>query len=239
MSLQMAETSGASAPPPTALPDKPVPDAAGTLAKGEFARFIGVTPGRVSQYISGGKIGGEAITESGRIRVEIAKAQLLKRLDVSQMTGNGLDTRLAPAVPIEQPPPQSPPSPPPIDSVEEKIKRARLEGIERDNRKKAEDEAARAGRYVAAEAARQQLGRVAGAMVTVFESALAELATAIAAQFKVPQRDVLHLLRTEFRNVRSRAATSVAQAASDLPALIESDPTDDAAEPAEMEAAET
>jgi hypothetical protein len=63
-----------------------------TVSKAEFAMSIGVTPGRVSQYIATGKISGDALVGSGRasrVRSEIAVAQLRERLDPSQMTGNG------------------------------------------------------------------------------------------------------------------------------------------------------
>jgi hypothetical protein len=68
-----------------------------TVGKAEFALRIGVTPGRVSQYIAAGKISGDALVGFGRtqrIRPEIAVAQLRERLDPSQMTGNGRKTRL-------------------------------------------------------------------------------------------------------------------------------------------------
>lgn len=68
-----------------------------TVSKAEFAELIGVSPGRVSQHIAAGKISGDALVGSGRssrIRYEIAVAQLRERLDASQMTGNGRQTRL-------------------------------------------------------------------------------------------------------------------------------------------------
>lgn len=220
----MAENQGVSAPPPAVLAAKPVPDGAGTLAKGEFARHIGVSPGRVSQYIAGGKLSGEAITENGRIVVEKAKAQLRLKLDVSQMAGNGLDTKLKAAPATETAPISSPLATLPLaptDTVEEQIKLERLAEYRARNRKLAEEEAARAGRYVDAESVKLQLGRVAGQMMTIFEGALPELATAAAAHFKLPQRDVLHLLRTEFVAIRGRVASSLAKEAETLPVLVE------------------
>jgi hypothetical protein len=69
----------------------------GTLSKSEFAERIGVSPGRVTQYISTGKISDMALVGSGRgqrIRPELAIAQLRARLDAGQMLGNGKRTRL-------------------------------------------------------------------------------------------------------------------------------------------------
>lgn len=77
-----------------------------TLSKAEFAALIGVTPGRVSQYIADQKISGEALIGAGRaaqIHVETALQQLRARLDRAQMSGNGKFTMLGatpPAVTI-------------------------------------------------------------------------------------------------------------------------------------------
>jgi hypothetical protein len=209
----------------------PVPDANGTLAKGEFARLTNVTPGRVSQWIAERKIHGDALVGEGRhqrIHVETAKAQLRAQLDIGQRLGNGIDTRLAPAAPAD--PLATPPAQAPLplaDPLEEQIKREALKGRKLDNERKAEEAAARAGRYVDAEAARRQLGRQAAQMLAIFEGSLAELATSVAAQFKLPQRDVLHLLRGEFRTVRARIAALLAQRAADVPPLVAEEQTND------------
>ena len=67
------------------------------VAKGEFARLCNVVPGRVTQWITAGKISGEALVgvgRSARIRVAVAQAQLKRHLDPNQMTANGVRTRL-------------------------------------------------------------------------------------------------------------------------------------------------
>lgn len=237
MDLAMAGTQSAQAlPPPSLAPIEPGADALGTLSKGEFARLINVSPGRVSQYITERKLTGDALVGEGReqrINVEIAKAQLRDRLDINQRCGNGLDTRLKAAVPAPPPAlpsPASPPTAPVGDGIEDQIKRERLETLQRQNRKLAEEEAARSGRYVDAESVKQQLGRLAGQMVTVFESALPELATAIAAQWKLPQRDVLHLIRAEFRKIRMTTSASLSASTADVPATIEEAIEDDDAD---------
>ena len=217
------------------------------VSKGEFSKLCNVTPGRVSQWISEGKITGDALVGEGRnakVRVVLALAQLKLRLDISQRFGNGLSTNLnnpvaAPAqatvtpplqvaapvsadVPLFQP---AAPRPPVADPVEEKIKRERLEQIARANRKAAEEEEARAGRFIDAAASRQQMGRIANAMLGVFEGALADFATALSGHFKLPQRDVLHLLRAEFRKVRAAASDSYLRQAEDLPPLVDTELT--------------
>ncbi|MBQ4826568.1 hypothetical protein J4729_18755 [Leisingera sp. HS039] len=94
---------------------------------------------------------------------------------------------------------------PKADSVEDMLKRAKLEEQLRRNRIQATEEAAQLGKLVAADDAREQLTRVAGMMMQIFEGALTDFAAAMASQFDVPQRDVLHLLKSEFRNVRKTA----------------------------------
>lgn len=208
------------------------------VSKTDFARLKNVSPARVSQWISGGKIDGKALVGEGRnarVDVELASEQLRSRLDLSQSVGNGLGTRLdtaqAPDL-LRQPadvPPNAPGAPPAIDSsLEAQFKRERLEGERRKNRREAEEEAARAGRFVESQAVRAEIAKIAGRVVSVIDGALPEMAAAIAAKFELPQRDVLHVLRTEFRNVRQRAANGLRASAAAAPALVEAELADDA-----------
>lgn len=211
---------------------EPDPD---IITKAELARRRGVTPGRVSQWLSEGKISGEAIVGEGRkarIRETVAVEQLRERLDITQRYGNGLATCLQ----ISRPPPVFEPAcgpgapgaaaPEPIraiaptDPVEELIKAARLEELQRRNRKSAEEETARAGRLVEADAAAQQYGKIAAQIVGVMDGALGKFAAAFSARFQLPQRDALHLLRAEFREVRAAAAASLKRLGADMPDLI-------------------
>jgi hypothetical protein len=209
--------------------------AADIVPKAQFAAMCGVHKSRVSHWIDDGKLSGDALVGEGRaqrIRVEVAKAQLRARLDIGQRLGNAIDTHLDAATPaILQPQapgaancsPTLPLDPPPRvpDSMEERIKRERYEGYRLDNVKRREDLAAREGRYTLAESARQQMGQIACRMMTTFESSLADFASSIAAHFKIPQRDVLHLLRSDFHGFRAREAASTARAAEVLPTLTE------------------
>jgi hypothetical protein len=198
------------------------------VSKSQFAGMCNVTPGRVSQWISERKIYGDALDGHGRgarIRVSVARAQLNRRLDIGQRLGNGLSTTLAgpdaphPAVQPDPAPSASSTSPAAVDPVEERIKRERLEQLQRANREAAKKEAAGSGLLTGAEAAAQQMGRIAAQIVTLFEGALPEFSSAIAAKFQVPQRDVLHLLRGEFRKVRANAAVTYCRMADGMPAL--------------------
>lgn len=210
----------------------------GAVSKGEFAALIGVTPGRVSQYLAEGKISAKALQGVGRnakIIVEQAKADLRLTLDVGQRLGNGIETRLD-AAPIATPPAAavSAPTldfeasasagnaaPPRIGGLDEQIKQAKLEQIQRANRNAAKAEAESKGALTETEASRQAMTKVASSMLLVFEGGLTDFASAIAAEFKVPQRDVLHLLRREFRKVREAAAKQARKDAAEMPETIE------------------
>lgn len=201
------------------------------VSKGEFASLIGVSPGRVSQYLAEGKISTASLLGSGRsakIIVEQAKADLRLTLDVSQRLGNGIETRLdasngtTPGMDFTGaaqggyvPPRIEPPS-----GIDHEIKQAKLQHLQRANRNAAIADAQASGQLMETEAARAAMARVASSMMLVFEGGLTDFATAIAAEFKIPQRDVLHLLRQEFRRVRSSAARQAQAEAGALPEAV-------------------
>jgi DNA-binding transcriptional regulator YdaS (Cro superfamily) len=209
------------------------------ISKGEFAKRRGVSPGRVSQWISERKVFGAALVGEGRaaqIRESVAVAQLRQKLDPMQMTANGLTTNLspptssAPASPLPiadvlpfTAPPAAPSAPVPDDSVEAQIKAARLEQIARQNREGQRQEAVAAGRLTDAAQAKQIAGREASRLVNLFEGSLSNFATAISAEFKLPQRDVLHLMRREFRKFRAETTRETRARAEEMPALVEVD----------------
>lgn len=204
------------------------------VSKGEFAALIGVTPGRVSQMLKEGAIGPDALEGAGRmakIRVAVAKAHLRDRLDISQRLGNGLSTRLeddGPAMAVGATGHTAPAGledAPEIDagknSVEAQIKREKLREVQYRNRKAAEDEAVRKGTLLPADEARAMAAGVTAKTMQLFEGAAADIASAVAAKFQVPQRDVLHLLRAEFRRVRERGAKEQGQRRDGLPETVE------------------
>ena len=200
------------------------------ISKAEFARRRGVSRVRVGQWVGEKKIVPPALVGQGRdqkIIESIACEQLKSRLDINQRFGsNGLSTRIdAPARSAEQRPTELPPpaTSAPIakpDAIEDKIKAEKLEQIQRANRREAIEEAAKSGRLTDAAQAAQQMGRIAAQMVTVFEAALGEFAGAISAKHQLPQRDVLHLLRSEFRKVRASVATTMQRQAEEMPGMI-------------------
>lgn len=202
------------------------------VSKGQFAALRNVTPGRVSQWIAERKIKGPAIIGEGRnaqIHVALATQQLRNSLDINQRAGNGLETNLdlPPPVPAYTPElPGTTPKPhelPIADPIDEHIKRERLEQLRRANRKLAEEEAARAGRFTDAAESTRRMGAIAAQMITVVEGSLSEIATALSARFQVPQRDVLHLLHAELRKVRASGAKMFREQAAALPEMVEAE----------------
>lgn len=196
------------------------------VSKGEFASIIGVSPGRVSQYLAEGKITAAALEGSGRnakIRVEQAKADLRLTLDVSQRLGNGHETRLDSDAGFPPPTASSPSASTATQSgLDYEIKQQKLEQLRRNNRSAAIAEAADKGRFIETEAARAELNKLASSMMMIFEGCLNDFATAISAEFKIPSRDVLHLLRGEFLKARAKEAKKNGGAMADLPETIES-----------------
>ncbi|WP_292586520.1 hypothetical protein, partial [Mesorhizobium sp.] len=177
------------------------------MSKGDFARHINVTPGRVSQYISAGMIGKDALEGEGRsakIIVSRAIEQIKQRRDISQALNNGLSTRLdldetgeAAGAGDLLPAGAGKPSDdgerqPKTPSVDDEIKQERLQSERRRNRVAAQEEAEKLGRLVDAGTVRAEMAKLAQAVDDENAGMLADFATAIAAQFSVPQRDVLH-----------------------------------------------
>ncbi len=198
-----------------------------TISKGEFARRRNVSPARVSQWIASGQIPKEAIKGEGRyaqIDEELALAHLNGALSIDQRHANGLATNLdMPAsvatVPAE---PGAPVQPAPVvaDTVERRIAQQRLEQLERGNREAVRNEAIANGELCDAQEARREVSRELQRMMNRVEGSFTELAGAIAAEFKVPQRDVLHQLRLKWREIRSAAALEARERAEPLPETV-------------------
>ncbi|MGU3539993.1 hypothetical protein [Methylobacterium sp. A54F] len=203
------------------------------VTKSEFAKIAGVSPGRVTQWIDEGKISGDALVGQGRsarIRAEAALRQVNLRRDVGQALGNGLGTRLTiPRSPVpsvgggedeDLDAGGSWSSDGASDDVDRKLKQAKLEAAERANRMAAVEEAASEGLYTETSAVRAEMGKIAGQMMRIFEGALPEIATAIAAEFKIDARDVTHHLNEQFRKVREQAAAAAAKVAEAIPETV-------------------
>ena len=201
------------------------------VSKGDFAKLCGVSPGRVTQWIDEGKISGAALVGEGRsakIRVAVAQKQVNLRRDVGQALGNGLGTKLKPTAPKPNKPAEilydqdsDDHSGDGTDDVDRKLKLAKLETVERANRMSALEELATQGVYTETAGVRAEMGKIAGQMIRIVEGALPEIATAIAAEFKLEARDVTHHLNEQFRKVREQAAEEAARAAQAMPETVQ------------------
>lgn len=220
------------------------------VSAAEFARLRGVHRSQVTRYVKDGKISGEALVPSGRgvkIRVRLAMAQLRERLDIGQQIGNGIDARTslgpdegrewAGRAPARSEGPlfagageasMSREEPVSRDelvsrdpSIEEQIKRERLRTAQFANRKAAEEEEARKGRFMETDAAQSRMTGLVSQTLQAFEGGLADMATAIGERFEIPQRDVLHVLKGEFRKVCSAAVERARKRLAETPATVE------------------
>lgn len=218
------------------------------VSAAEFARLRGVHRSQVTRYVKDGKISGDALVPSGRgvkIRVRLAMAQLRERLDIGQQIGNGIDARTslegeAGGGRTDAEPVQSEGGRPEASlfagagqslvsreavgrdpSIEEQIKRERLRSAQFANRKAAEEEEARKGRFMETDAAQAKMTGLVSQTLQAFEGGLADMATAVAERFEIPQRDVLHLLKGEFRKVCASAAERARKRLAETPATVE------------------
>ncbi|ODN70207.1 hypothetical protein [Methylobrevis pamukkalensis] len=205
------------------------------VTKGDFARLLNVSAGRVSQYISEGKIFGPAIVGEGmraRIDVDVAREQLRSGLDTTQRFSlNGLSTRLddapAPVVATISTGSSSSVSSR-ADSLEEQIKREKLAQARMQTERQAEERAASAGRYVLASAMREEAVKVAARMLTLFEGAISDMAGEVTAAAgaaanegrTLTNRDITFALKGSLRKVRERAAREIRDQALALPETV-------------------
>ena len=127
------------------------------VSKQDFAALVGVSPSCVSQWIARKKISGKALVGRGcraRIRVEAAREQLKKNLDIDQRLGANARAKLdqaREAAPVITLPPDTSASANEAQdeaiepTIEERIKAARLEQIALSNAEAREEAAGRSG----------------------------------------------------------------------------------------------
>lgn len=197
------------------------------LSKSDFARHIGVSAGRVSQYLRDGLIGPDALVGEGRsarIVVEKAVEQIRRRRHVGQALGNGLLTQLGGE-------PSAAPAPADTDAdlrsgkddLARQIQQERLEQEQRRNRREAREEAEQLGRLVDGEEMRREIAKTTQVLVTTFMGMAPDIANAIAAKFGVTQRDVLLEVRRVMNEKRAAAAAALHAAGEELPETEEAE----------------
>ncbi|ANK73616.1 hypothetical protein FA04_13895 [Ensifer adhaerens] len=216
---------------------------ADTMTKGAFAAHIGVSAGRISQYIAEGKIYGDALEGEGRaakIRPAVAQSQLQKTLEPSQRFGaNGqaslnMPTR-QPALNLGGRPPRPAAVPPSFDpdepelivrdDVADKLAAERLRQQQIKTAQLEREEALEVGRYMLADDARRQTVKAVTEAFKVMELAIPAMAKTMAAQFDVPMHDAMHALLKSFREARAKAAKDFATSAAELAEHVEDEQT--------------
>ena len=170
------------------------------LSKADFARQVGVTRSRVSQWIAEGKLDGAALVivgQSARIDADVARRQL--GAHVGGIAGGG-NVR---------------------GETIEAIQRERLAALQLTNERARVEARATAGGFVEADAMRAEVGRIAGRLISAFDGALPELATSAATVTGGSERDILHALRGSWSAIRARVAGFEAEAATLEPETVE------------------
>ena len=198
------------------------------ISQADFAKKMNVSRAAVSQWKLNNILGDEAFTKpgkKGKLIYAIATEHVRLRRDIGQSLGNGIATKTTAdsldqtttaqeAVPDTIVSSGSSEASVPIanlsvaktDTVEDRLKNAKLEEQLRRNRLQAMEEAVSQSRLMSASAVRADMTRIAGSMLQIFESALTDFSVSLAKQFDIPQRDVQHFLKNEFRKVRETAA---------------------------------
>ena len=182
------------------------------VTKKAFAEAVGVTPSCVSHWIGEKKLHGDALVGRGcraRIRTDIALEQLRKNLDIDQRLGANGKARLDGDEPSEP------------ETLEGRIKRERLDQLALANAAAREEAAVRSGRFIKTDDARQQMGRIAGRLMTIFDASLAEMAEAIMAAPPATRREAVRLLRATWSEIRGRHAQAIRAEVEALPSLLD------------------
>lgn len=202
-----------------------------TMSKGDFANHIGVSPGRVSQYIAAGKIYGDALEGEGRlarINAAVAKAQLRQTMEPSQRFGaNGAAALTSAPVVVDTngdgADRQTPTSQIIIDPTIDELAQLRLRR-ERIKTEQAEDERQlELGRYMLTIDARREMGKAVAEAYKVMEMGIGDFAKVMAAEFGVSQHDAHHALQKAFRAVRTKAVEALRKKQAETAEHLEDD----------------
>jgi hypothetical protein len=172
------------------------------ISKSEFARRRNVSPQRVSQWVAEGKITAPALVGAGRsakINEAAAIEQLAGRLDTNQRQGNGIATRLANVANVADDDAGN-------GSLEKRLLTAKVRNSEMLGQRREEEELLRRGVLSETAAVKAAWHRGFGEMISAFEGAFPGFASAIAAKPGASAREMVLILRTEWRTERERLA---------------------------------
>lgn len=175
-----------------------------TMRKSEFAEHIGVSKGRVSQYISEGKLAGPALVPGPKgdlVDVEEALRQLDMRLDPVQRTAQPT----ASVVPSSTDPDIARWNKARADGAETKSERDRAELLESN------------GTWLDAAKTRRTWSRDLAELMSLIESEFPTMAEALSRVSKGDVRAMVVALRQQTRAMRTRLAARFRDVAASLP----------------------
>lgn len=190
------------------------------LTTTELAKELGVTKGRVSQYVSEGKLDGCYQGDGRARRFDLVKAAeaLGRRLDKGQMMGNGAATRRSlreieagedtPEAPNRQPsgdvlPPRDP----------DRYALAKTQKVEEEARRLRRQNALDEGTMVLAEEAARQVKRQLAQEIAQVETMLRDAARRVADVMGVDYREVRSILIDQWRAHRGDRSEALKVAA--------------------------
>ena len=210
------------------------------LTTTELAARLGLSKGRISQYVSEGKLAGcyRGDGRSRRFDLAAATAALGRGLDLGQMTGNGLNTRralreieaaqngVAPADPAPapasapcsveavRPEPHPAAVPLPLTPAEpDRLEMATILAKEEQARKLRRDNERDEGNWVLASEVRQNVARAMAQELAEFESVIRDTARAIADVYGLDFREVRKVMMDRWREHRQNRMSQAVDAA--------------------------
>ncbi|NDW31525.1 helix-turn-helix domain-containing protein [Salipiger sp. PrR007] len=200
----------------------------------ELAKELGLSKGRISQYVSEGKLDG-CFTGAGRARrfnVDRVRAVLEQRLDPGQMLGNGAETKrrlregeAAPGAPEASAPPSRPDGQLPKNDPD-RYELARIQKVEEEARRLRRQNMLEEGSVVLAEKAAREATRALSRELAQVEDFLRRAARAIADELGVDFKEARKLVIDLWREHRGARADAMAEEATAATMDAEEDEVD-------------
>ncbi|ETX26863.1 hypothetical protein [Roseivivax isoporae] len=183
----------------------------------QLAEKLGLTKGRISQYVREGKLDG-CYTGDGRQRsfdLDKVAARLGRRLDAGQMMGNGAETRrrLRDLDPEPAPVPEDPPARPDAElrkTDPDRYELARIHKAEEEARRLRRQNLEAEGTLVLADKVAQATARALAQEVAEFESVMRRAARGVADELGVDFKTVRRIMIESWRAHRGERAVALA-----------------------------